>query len=85
MLLTVGKNHVGEFLYFELSSQSSEFETTFNPDLGGLLTPYDTRRSGWQRWVRSRQWGVHEAPTRSGRAGRRVRAASFVGVAMPTP
>ncbi len=41
MLLTVGKNHVGEFLYFELSSQSSEFETTFNPDLGGLLTPYD--------------------------------------------
>ena len=41
VLLTVGKNHVGEFLYFELSSQSSEFETTFNPDLGGLLTPYD--------------------------------------------
>lgn len=41
MLLTVGKSHVGEFLYFELSSQSSEFETTFNPDLGGLLTPYD--------------------------------------------
>ena len=41
VLLTVGKNHVGEFRYVELSSQSYEFETTFNPDLGGLLTPYD--------------------------------------------
>ena len=30
-----------EFLDFELSSQSSNFETTFSADLGGLLTPYD--------------------------------------------
>ncbi|MGA3219381.1 MAG: hypothetical protein ABSE77_09975, partial [Acidimicrobiales bacterium] len=30
-----------EFLYFELSSQSSAFETTFRPSQGGLLTPYN--------------------------------------------